>query len=95
MLGNFFEGVAQLANQNLLYVGFLALVAGGAFMGAKKLAEDRPLYLILVGIWIALAFLVGVANDGGGMKIMFTNPITAALIGAVCGAIQRIYQGLV
>jgi hypothetical protein len=91
MLSSFFEGVANLTHQNLLFVGFLALVAGGAFLGIKKITENRSPYLMLVGIWLALAFLVSVTRDLGGMGQIFMNPITTALIGAIAGAGQRMY----
>jgi hypothetical protein len=94
MLSSFLNGVGQLTNQNLLYVGFITLVAGGAFIGSKKLAEGRSPYLILVGIWVALALLVSVANDGGGMRIMFTNPISIAIIGLIAGAGKALYRRL-
>jgi hypothetical protein len=91
MLSSFFEGVANLTHQNLLFVGFLALIAGGAFIGAKKLTENRSPYLMLVGIWFALAFLVSVTRDLGGMGQIFMNPITTALIGAIAGVGYRMY----
>jgi hypothetical protein len=94
MLSSFFEGLVNLTNQNLLFVGFLALIAGGAFIGAKTFSEDRSAYVLLVVVWIGLAFLDGVVRDGGGMRIIFVNPITVALIGAVSGTSYRIYLTL-
>jgi hypothetical protein len=91
MLSSFFDGVANLTHQNLLFVGFLSLIAGGAFLGTKKITENRSPYLILVGIWFALAFLVGATRDLGGMSQIFTNPITVALISAIFGASSGLY----
>jgi hypothetical protein len=85
MLSSFFEGVANLTHQNFLFVGFLALIAGGAFIGTKKLTENRSPYFMLVGIWFALAFLVGITRDIGGMSQIFLNPITVGLLGAIFG----------
>jgi hypothetical protein len=86
MLSSFFDGIANLTHQNLLFVGFLSLIAGGAFLGTKKIIENRSPYLILVGIWFALAFLVGALRDLGGLDQIFVNPITTALLGSIFGA---------
>jgi hypothetical protein len=94
MLSGFFSGVAHLTHQNLLFIGFLALIFTGTFIGAKRMTENRSLYLVLVGMWIMLAFLVGVVRDGGGMNVIFTNPITVALIGAIFGAAYCSYLTL-
>jgi hypothetical protein len=94
MLSSFFEAIARLTHQNLLFIGFLALITTGTFIGAKKLSEDRSAYVLLVVVWIGLAFLVGVVRDGGGMGIIFVNPITVALIGAIFGTSHRIYLTL-
>jgi hypothetical protein len=94
VLSDFLGGVANLIHQNLLFVGFLALIATGTFIGAKKLSEDRSAYVLLVVVWIGLAFLVSVVRDGGGMGIIFVNPITVALIGAMFGTSHRIYLTL-
>jgi hypothetical protein len=94
MLSNFLAGVANLTHQNLVFVGFLALITTGTFIGAKKLSEDRSIYVLMVVIWLGIAFLVGIVRDGGGMGIIFVNPITVALIGAVFGLGNRIYLTL-
>jgi hypothetical protein len=94
MMSSFFQAIDLLTHQNLLFVGFLSLIATGTFIGAKKLSEDRSAYVLLVVVWICLAFLVGVVRDGGGMGIIFVNPITVALIGAIFGTSHRIYLTL-
>jgi hypothetical protein len=66
----------------------------GTFIGAKKLSKGRSAYVLLIVVWIGLAFLVGVVRDGGGMGIIFVNPITVALIGAIFGTSHRIYLTL-
>ena len=94
MLSEFFQGVANLTNQSLLAVGFIAIVFAGAFIGARKFAEDKKLFIITIALWVGIAFLIHLTNDSGRMAILFTNPIRVAIMGGIAGAGYVMYQSL-
>ena len=94
MLSEFRLGVAQLTNQSLLSVGFIAIVFAGTFMGAKKLAEDKSRFIIAIAHLVSLALLIHLTNDSGRMTILFTHPILVAIMGGITGAGYAMYRSL-
>ena len=94
MLSEFLQAAANLTKYNLLFVGFIALVFTGVLIGARKLADNKSPYLLFVALWVCIAFLAGIVHDGGSMGILFTNPFSIMLCGALIGIGEALYRRL-
>jgi hypothetical protein len=94
MLSNFLDGIGALTRQDILFLGFVALIFAGALIVVRNMTKHRSEYFILVMIWVTLAILVGVTRNQGGLIVLFQNPIIIAILGALAGLGHRLYLKL-